>query len=131
MPVCVLLFAVVGGIVFGIIGMHGLSRDHPTSTPAHSVAATQSMSAGAMAADATGVDSQHGQDPSDPDIHCGMLTLCLAAIIGGALLLWVAFIGVPRRPMALLKRSGAAVLSQAKSVVRPPPDLKSLSILRC
>ena len=127
----VLLLAVVGGVVFAIFGMHGLTQNHTTSASAHSVAATQSMAAGAMAVDATAGHNQHGDNPSEHGIDCGMLTLCLAAIIGGALLLCVALVGLRRRPIALLKRSSTAVLTQMKSVFRPPPDLISLSILRC
>lgn len=127
----VLLLAVVAGMVFGIIGMHGLALSHTTSASAHSVVAAQSMTAGATAADTTGVHDQHGKNSSDPGIDCGMLTLCLAAFIGGALLLWVAFGGLRRRPVAVLKRSSRVVLVQMKSVFRPPPDLISLSILRC
>ena len=127
----VLLLAIVGGMVFAIIGMHGLTQNHTTSASAHSVPATQSMAAGAMAAEASSGHNQHGENPSGHGIDCGMLTLCLAAIIGGALLLWVAFDGLLRRPVAVLKRSARVALVQMKSVFRPPPDLISLSILRC
>lgn len=127
----VLLLAAVGGIVFGIIGMHGLGQDHMTASDAHhSLSAAQSMPMGAMPADT--IDGHdHGKNPSDPEDHCGMLALCLAAIAGGALLLWVAFVAYRRRPTAHLKRTANTVRTFVQSVFRPPPDLIRLSILRC
>lgn len=130
MHVRVLLLVVVGGIVFGIIGMHGLSNDHSTGT-AHAAVAPQSLPSGATPADAMGGHDQHGNDHSDLGEHCGMLALCLGALAGGALLLWAAFVALRRRPMALLKRSSTAVRAQMRSIFRPAPDLISLSILRC
>ena len=127
-----LLLAVVGGIVFGIIGMHSLSQDHTAQSPsAHSAAASQPAQSSGMAADTMGGDSQHGKDPSVPDDHCGTLALCLAAIAGGALLLLAAFVAHRRRPTTHLKRASNTVRAFVHSVFKPPPDLISLSILRC
>ena len=130
MHVRVLLLAVVGGIVFGIIGMHGLSKDHSASTT-HAAMASQSLPSGVTPADAMDGHNQHGNDPADLGDHCGMLALCLGVLAGGALLLWAAFVALRRRPMALLKRSSTAVHAQMRSIFRPAPDLISLSILRC
>lgn len=128
----VLLLAVVGSIVFGILGMHSLAQNHTTSAAtAQSVAATQLMPTGSMPADMVDGHNRHGKDPSGPDDHCEMLVLCVTAIVGGALLLWAEFVALRRRPMALLKRTSTTVRTCVRSICRPPPDLISLSILRC
>lgn len=125
----VLLFAIVGVIVLGMFGMHGLTADHSTTAanaPSHTVVATQSMPANALAS-----HSNHLNDSSDSSGHAGMLALCLAVIAGGALLLWAAFVALRRRPIAQLKRAVTTGRTFVQSVFRPPPDLISLSILRC
>lgn len=132
----VILLAVVGGVLLGIFGMHNPSQEHSQEHPAQShsarsTAASQSTQAGAMAADTMDGHNQREKDPSAPDGHCGMLVLCLAAIGGGALLLWAAFVACRRRPTAHLKRASVTVRTFVQSVFKPPPDLISLSILRC
>jgi len=125
----VLLFAVVGGIMLGMLGMHSLTQDHASPTvnaTALTVVAAQSMSVDVMAG-----DSDHGNGSSDSSDHCGMLALCLATIAGGALLLWAAFAALRRRPIAQLKRASTTGRIFVQSVFRPPPNLISLSILRC
>lgn len=128
----VLLLVVVGGIVFGIIGMHTLARDRVTPSAAtHSLTAIQSMPAGTMTAETMGDHNQDGNGSSSPDDHCGMLALCLAALVGGALLVWGALAALRRRPITQLKRTAATVRTCIQLVFRPPPDLIRLSILRC
>lgn len=125
----VLLFAVVGVIVLGMFGMHGLTGDHSTTAAnaiTHTVVASQPMPAGGVPS-----HSSQGTDSSDSSGHAGMLALCLAVIAGGALLLWAAFVALRRRPIAQLKRAVTTGRIFVQSVFRPPPDLISLSILRC
>ena len=125
----VLLFAVVGGVVLGMFGMHGLTGDHSTTAAnaiTHTVVASQPMPVGGVAG-----HSFHGTDSSDLSDHAGMLALCLAVVAGGALLLWAAFVALRRRPVAQLKRAATTGRTFVKTVFRPRPDLISLSILRC
>lgn len=60
-----------------------------------------------------------------------MIALCLAALVGGVLLLVGVIAALRRRPMSYLKRASSMVLTHMKMVFRAPPDLVSLSILRC
>ena len=140
----VLILAAVAGVVFGILGMHSFVTNDPgphteslsampaMDQPDQQVAAMSHDAA--HAAEAPQGHDQHGGDPSgstDLSDHCGMLALCLVALIGGALLLWGVMGAIRRRPITQFKRVTTSARSFVKSVSRPPPDLISLSILRC
>jgi hypothetical protein len=129
-----LLSAVVGGIVFGIVGMHSLSLPHsgPTATAQSSATApVHAMGAGVVHAGTLGGEGHQGHQPAGHDDDCGLIACCLAAMFGGALLFWAVFVAHQRRRVAWIKRLSITIRVQVKSVLRPPPDLISLSILRC
>lgn len=128
-----LLLAVVGGIVFGIVGMHGLSLIHSHSevmASAAVVAPAHGMGAAAMHTAVLDGGSHQGHEPSGHD-DCGLIACCLAVLFGGALLLWAVLSLRRQRPVAWIKRASATLHTSVTSVLRPPPDLISLSILRC
>ena len=141
----VLILAAVAGVVFAILGMHsfiqGDADPHTATGPAPSQVAhiTEQPADLLQAATALTVSASHGRNehgknpsgPSDLSDHCGMLALCLVALIGGALLLWGVLAAARRRPITRIKRVSVSVRTFVQSVTRAPPDLISLSILRC
>ncbi len=129
-----LLLAVVGGIVLGIVGMHGLSQ---TSAPGASTIASpsasslQDLSMEAMPAMASGVGGHQGHESPGHGHDCDLIAGCLAALLGGGLLLWALLTHHRPRQFGWLKRPPMLLPKIALSVPRRPPDLISLSILRC
>lgn len=130
----VLLLAVVGGIMFGIVGMHGLAVIHSHGTV---VASTAMVSHGldvpaavVSAAVMNGAGHQGHEAPGHGD-DCGLVTCCLTALFSGALLLWAALMLRRQRVVAWIRRASTVLQTQVTSVARPRPDLISLSILRC
>ncbi|MDQ3157131.1 MAG: DUF6153 family protein [Actinomycetota bacterium] len=129
----VLLIAMVSGVVFGLIGMHSLTQEGMArSEGVHSFDMTPTGHGTATpVGPAMDGHDQHEKGPSDPADHCGMLALCLAALVGGSLLLWAAFAAVRTRPTAHIRRVSTSIRIYVQTVFRSPPDLISLSILRC
>lgn len=128
-----LLLAVVGGIMFGIVGMHGLSLAHSHANFANtSVSAMPAQGAGmAMSAAVIGDDGHPGHESPGEDDNCGFVACCLAVVIGGALLLWAVLSRWRQRPVAWVKRVPNSLRTHVVSALRPPPNLFSLGILRC
>ena len=139
-----LILVAVAGVVFAILGMHsfiqGDADPHTATGPAPSQGeyvtgqTTDLLQTAAMAVGVWHGHNEHGKNPSghfDLSDHCGLLALCLVAVIGGALLLWGVLAAARRRPITHIKRISVSVRTFVQSVTRAPPDLISLSILRC
>lgn len=128
-----LLLVVVAGIVLGIVGMHGLTHQTHGNAADSSVSSqpTQDLGARVMGHSAMDSSGHRGHEAPGHGDDCDLIACCLAVILGGAVLLWALF--VSRRPRCLtrVKRLTAVRLEQLQSVIRRPPDLFSLSILRC
>lgn len=127
-----LLLAVVAGIAFGIVGMHGLTLTHShgsgasaTAMPAHSA------SAQAMSSPVADGGSHGGHDAPGHGDNCDLIACCLAVLFGGALLLWAVLARRHQRSVAWIRRESTILRTHVVSVLRPPPNLHSLSILRC
>jgi uncharacterized protein DUF6153 len=129
----VLLLAVVAGIVLGIVGMHGLT--HQTEGAAADSSMTsqpvQNLGARVMGHSAMDPGGHEGHGTPGHGDDCDLIACCLAVILAGGLLLWALFVSRAPRCMTRVKRATAVRLEQLQSAVRRPPDLFSLSILRC
>jgi len=131
-----LLTGLLGGLILGIVGMHGLTNgpmanDHvaghepqaPVENVGHDLLAAPPGTTGSAA------QQTAPPDPLSSDGH-GALALCLVMLAGLGLMLLTALQGRPRA-VALAPRLGLDRRPRPGRRLRAPPLLSELSILRC
>lgn len=126
---------ICGGIIVGMFAMHSLTQDH-VQISNHAMAANESPAvvAANTSAEVSLVPAKHDGDHRGSSLgvdHCGMLAMCLLAIAAGVALLWFFGSSHGRRAFAHLKRVVPTGRQFVQTAFRQPPDLVSLSILRC
>jgi len=130
-----LLTGLLGGLILGIVGMHGLTNgpmanDHGAGHQPQAVVENIGHDLLAPTA-ATGAAAQQTAtpDPLSSDGH-GALALCLVMLVGLGLMVLTALRGRPRA-VALAPRLGLDRRPRPGRGLRAPPLLSELSILRC
>ena len=123
--------ALVALVAAGVLAMHALTGGFASGADHADMAHGDTMSASSAAAAAVALPHVSSGDDTSAAVHCGVAMVCVALIGVGLLLLLPARV---RRPLLARRRAGALLtLRRIRAMARlpEPPDLHSLSILRC